>query len=83
MGYNVKLRISFANGGKLSVEFPSSKIKPLGGLKSGKPFVLNVAAVLDQVDQGHPASFVVKPYYRKMQGGDLHIFAVEVPSENR
>lgn len=74
MGYNVKLQVKLANGGDLSADFYSDKLKPLGGLKSGKPVRLT------QSEPGGYQGIVIKPYYRKFKNGDLHIFAVEVPS---
>lgn len=81
MGYNVKLRVTLAKNGHFDLSFPSAKLKPLGGLKSGKPVKLNADVGPRMDGNGRDIlELVIKPYYRKMKGGDLHIFAVEVPN---
>lgn len=76
MAYNVKLTIRH---GEVTgqFDFPADRLKPLGGLPSGKPYKFTVEG------PGGPGSrtIIIKPYYRRFIAGDLHIFAVEVPSE--
>jgi len=77
MGYVCVLNIMLESKDTISTKFSSTSLKMLNGMKSGK-----IAKVIIPGDKG--GTFLVKPYYRRFIGDELHIFAVQVPySENR
>ncbi len=73
MNYNVKLKIEGLNKSKYEFTFTADRLKAIGGLPSGKVagFVLNT--------EQESRKIAIRPYYRRFNARDLHIFAIQIP----
>lgn len=71
MNYTCNILIERADTGNIAIVTKADKLKAINGLPSGKP----IALVYNKM------RIVIKPYYRRFINGELHIFAVEIPTE--
>lgn len=73
MSYTTRIRIGLLDKGTWEITVRPEALQKVQGLPSGKVIRLERQTGDVQVQE-----ILVKPYYRRFIGGELHIFAVQV-----